>query len=105
LTHNNINYPGQLANISVNGALISLNDGVVIPKDDSCDLTVYLEDENTPLRLLIEVIYSNFTMIGVKFTKKDAEMQERLHNLIERLTTGQENLVKEQQLYCRESEG
>ena len=85
--------------------MISFNDGVVIPRDENCSLTVYLEDENTPLRLLIEVIHSNFTMIGIKFTSKDAETQERLHNLIERMTTVQENLVKEQQLYCRESEG
>ena len=105
LSHNNISYLGHMENISLNGALISFSEGVVIPRDDNCTLTVYLEDENTPLRLLIEVIHSNFTMIGIKITSKDAETQERLHNLIERLTTWQENLVKERQMYCRESEG
>jgi len=105
LTHNNITYLWQLENISVNGALISFNDGVVIPKDESCSLTIYLEDENSQLRLVIGVIHSNFTMIGIKFILNDGEMQERLHNLIERLTTGRDNFVKVQQMYCRESEG
>jgi hypothetical protein len=104
LSHNNINYLGQMENISLNGALISFSDGVVIPRNESCNLTVYLEEENSPLRLLIEVIHSNFTMIGIKFASKDAENQERLHNLLERLTSGQEKLVKERQLYCSESE-
>jgi len=94
-----------MENISLNGALISFSDGVVIPRNESCSLTVYLEEENTPLRLTIEVIHSNFTMIGIKFVSKDAEMQESLQELIERLTTGQEKLVNEQQLYCREYEG
>jgi hypothetical protein len=92
-----------MENISLNGALISFNDGVVIPRDECCSLTVYLED--VTLRLLIEVIHSNFTMIGVEFAKKDDAMEVRLQKLIERLTTGQEYLVKEQQLFCRESEG
>jgi len=105
LTHNNITYLGQLENISANGALISFNDGVVIPMDESCSLTIYVEDEETQLRLVVEVIHSNFTMIGIKFTLKDAEMQEHLHKLIERLTTGQDNLVNVEQMYCRESEG
>jgi len=104
LSHNNISYMGHLENISENGALISFSDGVVIPRDDSCSLTIYLEDENSPLHVLIEVVHSNFTMIGIKFSSKDVEKQERLHNLIERLTTGQGNLLKAQQLYCRESE-
>ena len=105
LSHNNISYLGHMENISLNGALISFSEGVVIPRDDNCTLTVYLEDENTPLRLQIGVIHSNFTMIGIKFISKEAETKERLHNLIERLTTGQENLFKAQKLYCRESEG
>jgi hypothetical protein len=97
---------GHLENISENGALISFSDGVIIPKEDSCSLTVYLEDEKSPLRILIEVAHSNFTMIGIKFVSKDAEIKERLQNLIERLSTGQENLFKAQRLYCsRESEG
>jgi hypothetical protein len=105
LTHNNITYLGQLENISVNGALISFNDGVVIPKNESCSLTIYLDDENSQLRLLIGVIHSNFTMIGIKFIIKDEEIQERLYNLIKRVTTGRDNIVKVQQMYCRGSEG
>lgn len=105
LSHNNITYLGQMENISLNGALISFNDGVVIPRNESCNLTIYLEEENSQLHLLIEVIHSNFTMIGIKFASKDAGNQEHLHKLIERLITGQEKFVQEQQIYCRESEG
>jgi len=44
-------------------------------------------------------------MIGIKFLLKDAVMQDRLENLVDRLTTGKENLVKVDQVYCRENEG
>jgi hypothetical protein len=105
LRHNNISYLGQMENISLNGALISFSDGVVIPSKEICSLTVYLEEPLPKLCLTIEVIHSNFTMIGIKFASKDAEIQERLRELIERLTAEQEGVVNEGQLYFRESEG
>jgi len=102
LTHNNINYLGRLENISLNGALISFSDGVVVPRDEECILSVHLDDEDTPLRLGVEVIHSNFTMIGVKFTVTNVETRLRLRNLLERLTPEPDKLSRELRLFDRE---
>ena len=104
LTYNNITYLGRLENISLNGALISFNDGIVIPKDERCNLKVYLEETDTPLRTEIEVIHSNFTMLGVRFDKNDRVAEEALANLLERLTSGVENPVNEQKIF-QEAQG
>jgi hypothetical protein len=105
LTHNNITYMGQLENISSNGALISFNDGIVIPNYDRCNLNIYIEDQSAPLRIEIEVIYSNFTMLGVRFANDEKLVKDALGNLLERLTSGKDNSVNEQQLFCGEGEG
>ena len=105
LTHNEIIYQGQLENISLNGALISFNDGVVVPQEDECILTIYLEDEETPLRIGVEVIHSNFTMIGIKFNTCDDMSWERLCNLMERLTAEADKPDNDPQYFYRESEG
>jgi c-di-GMP-binding flagellar brake protein YcgR len=104
MIHNNITYKGQLENISLNGALLSFSDGVVVPQDDECILTVFLEGENTPLRMVVQVIYSNFTMIGIKFASIDAETRERLYNLLARLSSDANKLTYERQLLEREWE-
>lgn len=87
LINNDITYKCQLENISLNGALVSFSDGVVVPQDDECILSVFLEGENTPLRMLAQAINSHFTMIGIKFVSEDAETRERLYNLLERLSS------------------
>ena len=104
LTHNDISYKGQLENISLNGALVSFNDGLIVPQDDECILMVYLEGENSPLRLGVRVIYSNFTMIGVKFVLMDAGCRERLNNLVASLSGEPEKLSDELKLLERESD-
>jgi c-di-GMP-binding flagellar brake protein YcgR len=98
LTHNNITYKGQLENISLNGALISFSDGVIVPQDEECILTFCPEGENVPLRLMVKTIYSNFTIIGIKFSSVDTETLERLYNLMVRLSNEPEKLPLEWQL-------
>jgi c-di-GMP-binding flagellar brake protein YcgR len=104
LTHNNISYKGQLENISLNGALLSFNDGLIVPQDDECILIVYLKGENIPLRLTVRVIYSNFTMIGVKFESMDAGTRERVNDLVAALSVEPEKLKDELKLLDRESD-
>jgi hypothetical protein len=104
IDHNNINSPGRLENISLNGALISFSDGVVVPRDEECILTIHLEDEDTPFRLGVEVIHANFTMIGIKFIASNVETRLRLRNLLERLTPEPDKLSRELQMLDRECE-
>ncbi len=101
LVHRNIAYKGQLENLSLNGALISFDEGIIVPQNDECDLTVRLA-EDALLRLEVKAIYSNFTMIGVKFTRFDAGTRERLYSLMERISNEPARLSKEQQLLERE---
>jgi len=106
LSHNNINYLGRLENISLNGALISFNEGLIIPKDEKCFLTIYIEGIKAPLRSDVTVIHSNFTMVGIKFTSKSEMLKAALENLIDRLTSKDEHRINEKTLLTyKESEG
>jgi hypothetical protein len=82
LTHSNIIYLGQVVNISLNGALISFNDGLVIPSGERCTLAIYLNGEETQFRAEVEVVHSNFTMIGIKFNILDHSARELLDKKI-----------------------
>ena len=104
LVNNNICYKGQLENISLNGALVSFSDGIVVPQNDECILSVFLEGDNSILRLVGLVIYSNFTMIGLKFVSGDAATRERLCNIMARLSSERGILKYERQLLAREEE-
>ncbi len=86
MIHNGISYQGQLENVSLNGALVSFNDGVIVPQDDECLLTVCLEGERDVLQMTVKVIYANFTMVGVKFSSMEAGTRERLIKLVAALS-------------------
>ena len=98
LTHNDITYKGQLENISLNGALLSFSDGVIVPQDEECILTFCPEGESVPLRLMVKTIYSNFTIIGIIFASVDSETLERLYKMMERLSNEPGKLPLERQL-------
>lgn len=98
LKHHDLAYQGQLENISLNGALVSFSNGIIVPQGDKCILTVWLKGEEIPLRFFVEVIHSSFTMVGVRLFSVDADTRVRLHNLMERITPEPEKLEKELQL-------
>ena len=104
LVHSNICYKGQLENISLNGALVSFSDGIVVPQNDECSLSVFLEGDNSVLCLVGQVIYSNFTMIGLKFVSVDAATRERLYNVMAKLSSERAILKYERQLLEREED-
>ena len=88
-------YQGELENISLNGAVISIEDGVSIPTGAICLLIVYLKGEVNPLRLNVEVIHNNLAMLGMRFVPLDEYGQNRLVHLVEKFTTEPEKLVTE----------
>jgi len=105
LTHNELTYQGQLENISLNGALISFDDGIVVPEGEKCILTIHLDDEETPLRVAVDVKHSNFTMIGIRFNACDEIARKRLCKLMERLSAETDKPVDRPLYFCRESDG
>ncbi len=97
LNHNGIVYKGQLENLSLNGALVSFNDGIIVPQGEECTLTVYLEGEHSNLRFEVEVIHSSFTMVGMKFVPSDADTKARLYKLMGKVTAEPDKLRDELQ--------
>ncbi|HEX9022349.1 MAG TPA: PilZ domain-containing protein [Geobacteraceae bacterium] len=98
MIHNTISYRGQLENISLNGALVSFSDGVIVPQDDECLLKLYLEGERGDLQMTVKVIYANFTMVGVKFSSMDGGSRERLIRLVAALSDDPAKVAQEQKL-------
>ena len=105
LTHNGISYMGQVENISLNGALVSFNEGLIVPQDDECLLRVHLAGEGAPLELAAKIIYSNFTMVGAQFISVSAAAMERLHELVASLSKDPAKLSDELKLLEKDSGG
>ena len=95
LSYQDTSYPAELDNISLNGAVITLSDRVVIPNGAICLLTVYLRGEKTPLRLNAEVIHANRAMVGMRFIPLDEYGQNCLVDLVEKFTTEPNKLASE----------
>lgn len=95
LTHNGITYHGRTENMSLSGTLISFTDGIIVPKGEECVVLVFLEDEEIPLRLVVEVVYSFYTMLGTKFVQVDEDTRSRLINVVQRFTAEPERLQEE----------
>jgi hypothetical protein len=105
LAHNSDSYIGQVVNISMNGALLSFNDGLVIPREENCNLAIYLEGQENPLKMEVEVVHSNFTMLGIKFTEIDCSVKDILAKIIDRSFAEKvEHRGNSQPVYFREIE-
>lgn len=83
----NVDYKGQLENISISGALVRLEQCICEPHGVESTLTIYVEGEVPPLRLNIEVVCTSFTLTGIKFVSCDAETAVRLGQLVETLAS------------------
>lgn len=88
-------YHGHLENISLNGAVISLDAGATVPVGGIGLLTVYLDEDARPLKLNVEVIHNNSSLLGVKFIPVDEYGQTCLLHLVEKFTCDTEKLISE----------
>lgn len=98
LRHLDTIYRGQLKNISLNGALIRFDEGIIVPIGCEYSLSIYLEGEDTPLRLIAEVICATCALAGVKFLYYEPETETRLYRLLERVSTEPDKLKGELKL-------
>jgi len=87
LGYQNVDYKGQLENISISGALVRLEECICPPHSGESTLTIYIEGEVSPLQLNIEVVCTSFTLTGIKFISCDAGTATRLGQLVERLAS------------------
>ncbi len=105
LSHDEVTLTGQLENISMNGALIRLEHGTYLPQGSEFDLTVFINDESTPLQLDVEVVCVSFAMAGVKFVSYKADTEGRLAQLMEALSSDPEPARVEHEIKRRRLAG
>ena len=70
-------YRGRLENLSVNGALVQLQDLVEIPTGRGCELRIDLSSEgegSSPLLLGAETIHGAPPLVGMRFTRCDQDL-------------------------------
>jgi c-di-GMP-binding flagellar brake protein YcgR len=87
LRHKDTDYRGQLENISLSGALVRLEQCVIVSLGGEYILTIYLDGEDTPLQLFVEVVCATFSLVGLKFVSCDTETSLRLGQLVHQLST------------------
>lgn len=81
-------YLGRLENLSLNGALVWVEEQVEIATGRGCELRIELPVEgevSTPLRLGAETIHVSSSLIGMRFTGCDQETGSSLELLVQRL--------------------
>jgi len=86
LRHNAEDYKGQLENISLSGALVRLEQCVIVSTGGEYILKIFIEDEDTALQLFVEVVCATFSLVGVKFIDCDAETRTLLNQLVTQLS-------------------
>lgn len=82
---NNLTHEGRLGNISLQGAMFSANEGVMVSPGDRCTLTIRDESLEAPLLMYAEVVHAFYSMVGVKF-HANREEEELLYDLLKGLT-------------------
>jgi PilZ domain len=97
LSNNDSTYQGHLENISMTGALIRLDHGIVMPLGREYVLTVIIDGEDAPLQLNVEIVHVSFTMAGIKFVSFKADTGTRLAKLIERFSLEPDVVMAEQE--------
>ena len=88
----------QVETISLNGAMVSFNDSVMIPEGVICSLTISLEGDEVPLRLSVEVVYSTMYRVGLHIVAYHEDAPMRLYRLLKELTDAPEKLQEESAL-------
>ena len=89
---------GQLETLSLNGAMVSFKESVMVPEGESCDLQVFLDGRETPLCFRVTVVYSTLFRLHVRFDNAETETNRRLYRLLRSLVSDPETLRQELQL-------
>jgi hypothetical protein len=84
LSHQGITYRVRLENLSLGGALLSSEEGILIPEGDNCSLSIHFEGEEVFV-LTAEIMNSFFSMVGVRFVLLEKDAEDRLLQLLRRI--------------------
>jgi hypothetical protein len=95
LTHQEMTYQGRVENVSLKGALISADECIMIPLGERCQLSIFAREGEPPIVLTAQVVHSFFSMIGVRFVSFAEGDENRMFELMERITSEPETLRDE----------
>ena len=86
LFHDGSTYGGSVVNISLGGAMLSVDDSAFIPQGDTCRLLILAEGCGEPGGIEARVVYSAFSCIGIMFLTFGRDTHPELYEKIERLS-------------------
>lgn len=90
LSHDGCAYGGGVVNISLGGAMLSLDDGAVIPQGETCRVLIFPEEGGEPDAITARVVYAAFSCIGIMFLDFDRDSHPGLYGKIELLSSNPE---------------
>lgn len=105
LKHHGMKYRCRIENISLRGALISADECLMVPLNESCTLSVDASPGQAPMVITVSVVHCFFSMMGVKFIGFEGEAEQTLLELIRKITTEPEKLVQEWESIQQEKAG
>ena len=79
-------HEGKVVNISLGGAMISLNDSAIMPQEEICLFKIFAGSNETPDEIEAGVVYSASSCIGVRFLTFDENSHPQLYSHIELLS-------------------
>jgi PilZ domain-containing protein len=90
LHHGDCAYEGKVVNISLGGAMLSLDEGAMIPQEEQCLLRMFTGKEDAPAEIEVSIVYSAFSCIGCRFLAFDEKTHPALYAQIEELSSNPE---------------
>ncbi|TSK08721.1 MAG: PilZ domain-containing protein [Geobacter sp.] len=105
LKHLEMKYRCRIENISLRGALISADECLMVPLNESCTLSIEVSPGQAPMVITVSVVHCFFSMMGVKFTAFEGNAEQTLLELIKRITTEPEKLMQEWESIQQEKAG
>jgi len=90
-----MDYQIRLQNLSLGGAMVSADEGIMAPVGDTCTLSLSHRDGEPPLVLTGQVVHSFYSMLGMKFIAFPDGAELALYQLLHRITSETETLRQE----------
>lgn len=95
LLHHGLTYSCRLENISLRGALLTSDECIMVPLNESCTLSVSTEPGAPPLVITVDVVHCFFSMVGVKFVEFADDAEQRVLDLLKRISPEPVKLMQE----------
>ncbi|TGU71646.1 PilZ domain-containing protein [Geomonas terrae] len=105
LKHHDMKYRCRIENISLRGALISADECLMVPLNESCTLSIEVAPGQAPMVVTVGVVHCFFSMMGVKFIAFEGNAEQTLLELIRRITTEPDKLAQEWESIQQEKAG